>query len=158
MNGFVAHNSPDPQPEPDETLTNHAFFPDINVLAFRTAMRVDNVCTQERAKESLEASIIEVNSRLAEWMQTQIDAGHATLSDVPEKTAMPDGTNEKLYTRAVYSLAKAELIEKYRDYDTTKTGSDNAEAVELTADDHRRNASWSINDLIGIPRTTVELI
>src|SRR5450830_603750 len=62
------------------------------------------------------------------------------------------------YRRAVYSAVQAELVEEYRDMDTTGKGDKNADAMEPRADTHRRNMRWALSDLLGQPRTTVELI
>src|SRR5450830_795465 len=62
------------------------------------------------------------------------------------------------YRRAVYSGVQAELVEEYRDMDTTGKGDKNTDAMEPRADTHRRNMRWALSDLLGQPRTTVELI
>jgi hypothetical protein len=63
-----------------------------------------------------------------------------------------------LYQRAVYATAKAELIERYRDFDSTDAGQRRAEAMELSVDDYRRQARYAIRDILGRPRATVELL
>ena len=54
--------------------------------------------------------------------------------------------------------AGAELAERYRGLDTTGTGQGAADQQTTSADEYRRDARWSISDILGIPRTTVELI
>ena len=63
-----------------------------------------------------------------------------------------------LYQRAVYATAKAELIERYRDFDSTDAGQRRAETMELSVDDYRRQARYAIRDILGRPRATVELL
>lgn len=155
---FVAPNSPPPAAEEDVTLDNHAFFPGLKLTEFREAMRIDSVTTRERAQHALEAAMIEVNDRLWDWAEIQMAEGHAALLDVPASRGQPEGANKRLYLRAVWCLAKAQLVERYRDYDTTKAGHDKADDLEPAADDYRRDAAWAINDLTRTARTTVELI
>lgn len=148
-------------PAPDEScqpIVNHPFFPEIELQKFRDTMRVDNVATANRARHALYAAMLEVNGRLANWMLDQQAAGHNSLSETPEKPGHPTGANAELYSRAVYSLAKSSLVERYRDYDTTGKGASRADELDSSIDELRRDAAWAINDLIGTPRTTVELI
>jgi len=142
----------------EDTLSNTAFWPELSVDAFRTSMRVDSVTTPERARHALSIALVEANRRLSPWQQTQQAAGYETLADVPPRPELPEGSLERLYLSAVWCLAKATLIERYRDYDTTHQGQTNdADAPDIAAD-YRRDASWAISDLTGERRTTVELI
>lgn len=140
------------------TVPNAPFFPDLQLQEFRDSMRLDGTVTDERALHALEAGMFDVNRSLASWMKTQQDAGHAALEDVPSEDWQPAGVLVRLYLRAVWCLAKASLIERYRDYDSTGAGHDRAEAMDITGDDLRRDAAWAISDIRGRHRTTVELI
>jgi hypothetical protein len=62
------------------------------------------------------------------------------------------------YRRAVYSTAGAELAERYRGFDATGSGNANADQLTPTIDEYRRDARWAISDILGLGRTTVELI
>lgn len=156
---FVAHNSPQSATETEsDPLPSHPFFPEVIIADFRTAMRVDSVTTTDRAHHALFMAMLEVNGRLAEWGMAQQKDGIESLEDTTPKFGQPVDAIKQLYLRAVWSLAKANLVERYRDYDTTRAGHDQADSVEETVGDYRRDASWAINDILGIPRTTVELI
>ncbi|MGD8174780.1 head completion/stabilization protein [Marinimicrobium sp. ARAG 43.8] len=155
---LIAPNTPAVNEEADKTLANHSFFPEISVLAFRRAMRVDTVTTSERAEHALEAAMLEANNRLWNWVMACKANGVDSLKDVPSQRGQPEGAAERLYQRAVYCLAKANVVERYRDYDTTREGHGKATELEPVADDYRRDAAWAINDLMGESRTTVELI
>lgn len=63
-----------------------------------------------------------------------------------------------LYTRAVRFHAGAELAELHRDLSATTDGQTRAEPQLLTAEDYRKHATAAIRDILGVPRTTVELI
>lgn len=62
------------------------------------------------------------------------------------------------YLRAVYAAVQCELVERYRDYDTTAKGDKRADAMDPRADEARRDLRWALTDLQGACRVTVELI
>ncbi|MEO6934968.1 MAG: head completion/stabilization protein, partial [Collimonas sp.] len=65
------------------------------------------------------------------------------------------------YRRAVYCWAKADLTERYRDFDSTASSlSDKKmmEALDNAPSDQRRNAHWAITNIIGRSHMTVDLI
>ncbi|TAL53833.1 head completion/stabilization protein [Pandoraea sp.] len=138
-------------------LANDGFFPAIDLAALRAVQRLDGTVTHERlAHETIEA-MLAVNSELAAWRAAQQAAGHATLAEVPARAV--DGTSALVlrYRRAVYCLAHASLIERYRNFDATGA---RAEATsELPpADELRRDARWAVRDILGRARGTVALI
>lgn len=145
-------------PDPSVTLANHPFYPDIDLADFRQRMRVDGVATKERAEFALEGAIMEVNRRLQAFVQRQESQGITRLLDVAESHGQPAGEKIKLYQRAVYALAKANLIERYRDYDSTAKAQGRADQLDENIDELRRDAAWAINDLVGRPRATVGLL
>lgn len=155
---FVAPNTPDNAIESDETIDNYEFFPNLSLMEFRTGMRVDSVTTKERAIHALYRAMLEVNGRLWSWVSQQQQNGVGSLENAPQKSGHPAGALKKLYFTAVWSLAKAELVERLPDYDTTNSGKEKAEAIEPSAETYRRDASWAINDITGAARTTIELI
>ncbi|MBK1874578.1 head completion/stabilization protein [Marinobacter sp. 1-3A] len=140
------------------TITNAPFFPDLSLVEFRDSMRLDGTVTDARAVHALEAAMFHVNGSLSVFMKARKEQGFETLEDVPDPDWQPLGTGVRLYLRAVWCLAKADLIERYRDYDATGSGHDQADGMDLTSDDLRRNASWALSDILGHHRTTVELI
>lgn len=139
-------------------IQNEAFWPDIDPDAARAAMKLDGTVTPERLREALITAMGDANWQLTAWATQQQAAGYATLSDVPAQTI--DGTSLKLaqYRRAVYALAAANLIERYRSIDTSRQGIQTAGILEEPIDDLRRDAHWALNDLRGNGRTTIELI
>lgn len=140
------------------TITNASFFPDLDSQKFRESMRIDSTVTDDRAVHALETAMYDANQQLSTWMEEQQEAGVDSIDNVPQPAWQPAGYYKALYLRAVWSLAKANLVERYRDYDTTGAGHDRADALEMTDDDYRRDAAWALSDIHGRPRTTVELI
>ncbi|QEW06366.1 head completion/stabilization protein [Nitrincola iocasae] len=154
MTGFVA-NTPSLE-EPD--ILNSAFWPEISLTDCRAVMRIGSEITPERLREALINGIIDANSDLAAWRFQQEQAGHPELSAVPAEQVDNISIKVTLYRRAVYNFAKAELTERYRDYDSTLQGGDRADNLDPTIDQYRRQAILAIRQISGRQRTTVELI
>lgn len=157
MNSFIATAPAGTASRPD-VVENDGWFPDIDLGELRTAMRLDGTVTAERLREAVIDAIASANAELATWRDAQLAAGHTSLADVPAPAVGGGSVQLARYRRAVYHLAHADLTERYRDYDATKSGGQKADDLEATTGDARRNARWALNDLRGIARTTVELI
>ncbi|WP_261534333.1 head completion/stabilization protein [Burkholderia multivorans] len=136
-------------------IANDAFYPDVSLEHARDTMRLDGSVTDARLRHEMLAAIASVNDELrTAWR----DAGFARLADVPADQLDGESVLLQHYRRAVYCLAKATLIERYRDYDTTGDGARRADDLEPQSDELRRDARWAISDIVGRPRVTVELI
>jgi len=148
-------------PDASATIINDGFFIHIDMLAMRDAMRLDGTVTDARLRPAIVSAMLSVNRDLHDWQQTQQRKGYAKLADVPASKIDDESRLVSLYRRAVYSTAKADLIERYRDYDTTAAALSDKKSMEwmdIAPADQRRNAHWAIADIVGRPRMTVELI
>ena len=146
-------------PAPVETpVTNDGFWPDIDPVKLRAVARLDGTVTADRLRSSILSAVMSTNRELAAYKAAQQLLGHATLASVPAEQI--DGASVQIshYLIAVYSTVQAELTESYRDADTTGAGDKAADKLELRTSDLRRAARWAVSDLLGIRRTTVELI
>lgn len=155
MSSFIAAA---PATAGQNLIANDGFFPDVDVDHALAAMRQDGTVTPERLRAALVEAALSVNAELAGWKADQVAAGHAALEAVPAPQL--DGKSAQLhrYLRALHCQARASLIERYRDYDATAAGDKTAEALLQAVEDLRRDARWAISDILGITRTTVELI
>lgn len=157
----MSFNAPAPTPPktPETVIKNDGFFPDFDMEAARLALRLDGTVTNPRLRHALLGAILEVANDLAAWKDDMQGLGYATLADV-SAGAQIDGRTRRViaYERAVYSLAKADLIERMADYDTTAAGQKRVDWLADTPEDHRRNARWSVADVQDRRRTVVELI
>ena len=142
----------------DATLQNNGFWPGLKLSDFRASMRVDNVATVDRAAHALESAMLTVNARLWKFQQGQQQEGITEAAQIPARNAERDGDVVVLYKRAVWSMAKADLVERYRDYDATGDARDRADDMDPMVDDLRQSAAFAINDIQRQPRMTVELI
>jgi len=146
-------------PSADETeIVNDGFFPNISPAIARASMRVDGTATPERLRRELIEAMLNVNTQLANWKASQVELGFANLAAVPGTTVDQVKINVHRYLRAVFCYATATINERYRNFDSTNVGNKKADDTEPTIDDLRRDAFWAIKDILGIPRSTIELI
>jgi hypothetical protein len=94
---------------------------------------------------------------LRAYAAAQIAAGHATLAAVPARSST-GRASRSCATRARSLYAKAELIERHRDYDLTPAGTHQAEDLTPAIGELRRDAQHAVRDLTGRTRTVVDLI
>lgn len=133
---------------PVETFVQE-WWPDIDPNAARSILRLNGTVTNARLMESLQNSIATVNSELADW---------AALQTKTEPSKLGDQRIVDLYKRAVYFYSKADLTEKYADFDITGAGDRRTESMEGAVDSARRKVRWAISDILGKTRVTVELL
>lgn len=150
----------------DAIVSAGDFWPVIKLRDLRLAARITGGITTSRLMHAATEAVAHVIDQLQDWRAIQIAAGFNTLEDVP--SVLPSGETEKRvingenvkvyrFRRAVYSLARAFVIEGYRDVDTTAKGDKDAAALDLQRDDLWRDARWSIADIRGAPRIYAEL-
>ncbi|RZJ05747.1 MAG: head completion/stabilization protein [Rubrivivax sp.] len=157
---FLA-NAPTPtvtESPAEAIVTNGTWFPPVDPKAVREASRLDGTVTSQRLRQSIINAIHSVNLELAVYRATKLLDGYETLAAVPADQV--DGASIKVhcYLRAVYACVQADLVERYRDHDTTGAGDKDADQLIQRADELRRDMRWAISDLLGIGRSTVELI
>jgi hypothetical protein len=145
-------------PEVEPPINPGPFWPEVDPAAIRAAQRIDGTVTAERLNAELIEAIASVNGELAAWRETQQAAGYDTLAEIPAAEINAASINVHRYLRAVGCLAKAGLTERHPDFDATGKGERKAGALDGTIDDLRRDARWAIADILGVRRTTVELI
>lgn len=153
MSGFVAS-----APAQPFTLTNDEFWPDIDANHLRERQRIGGNVSAPRLEEAAVAAMISVNRELRKLKLRYQAMGHAALEDVPAEQIQGKSELVHTYLRAVYCTVSAEVAERYRTYSSTNTGTAKGEEEEQSADDYRRDARFAIRDLLGINRTTVELL
>ncbi|WP_175253451.1 head completion/stabilization protein [Pseudomonas sp. BMW13] len=153
MSGFVGN-----APAQPFNLTNDGFWPDIDAAHLRERQRIGSDVTNARLEEAAVAAMISVNRELRTLKLRYMALGHDTLEAVPADQINNESELVHTYRRAIYSEASAEVAERKRTYSATEAGAARGEAEELTADDYRRDKRFAIRDLLGISRTTVELL
>lgn len=158
MSGFISSPAPAATP-PGTTLACGPFWPDIDVNAFRDSQRIGGTLIADaRVQDALMSAVITVDGDLADWRTTQETAGSASLADVGSPEIGGESRLVRLWRRAVYSYATADLRETHGDVTATGTGQSRAGELDMSAEDHRRNALHAVRDIKGTGRTAVELI
>ena len=142
-------------------VTNDRWFPDIELAHFRSQARIRDSVTVDRQRGAIIGAIMTVGNDLVAWAAARRTAGAASLAtviDVPNLVLDGEPALIHLYRRAVYAYAKADLVERYRDIDTTTAGLRKSEDLDASVEELRRDGTWAVRDMLGHTRTTVELI
>ncbi|EAQ5409325.1 head completion/stabilization protein [Salmonella enterica] len=142
----------------DEKVTAGAFWPEILLRDLRLASRIPGRTTTSRLKFVTTEAVAHVTDQLDDWRGIQESAGYSTLADVPARMLNGESVKVYRYRRAVYSAARALLLENARDLDTTEKGDRKADALEVQTDDLWRDVRWAIADIRGTQRLFVELV
>lgn len=154
MNGLIANGN---KSDPEQIISSDPFFPSVSSKQIREYLRFDSSLTNFRLIPAIEAAVIEVNQQLESLLNKA-----PALAEITDKTITVDGITksitEVLYFRAVSCATGAEVIERYRSYDTTTTGDQKAEKQSITIDDYRRDLRFAIRDLKKVRRLNVELV
>ncbi len=139
-------------------LTNTEFWPDIDLAKLRDAMRLDGTVTNERLEHAATNAVLQVNMDLIYWKVAFQRSGVEQLEQVPAEHINGQSIYVQLYLRAVYCLTKANLIERYHDFDSTAKGLKGGDELNDSVNDLRRDARFAIRDLLGLNHLTVDLI
>ncbi len=154
MSGFIAGGditSPHP-------ITNADFWPALDGQQLRAAMRIDSSVTDDRLAQATVNAMIEANRELAAYRTARKAEGYAALGEVPAEQINDESELLHLYRRIVYCRALAELIERYRSYDTTNSGEQKVTEEQTSPDQLRRDARFALRNILGVSQNTVELL
>ncbi|EEB7410709.1 head completion/stabilization protein [Salmonella enterica] len=141
-----------------EKVTAGTFWPEILLRDLRLASRIPGRTTTSRLKFVTTEAVAHVTDQLDDWRGIQESAGYSTLADVPARMLNGESVKVYRYRRAVYSAARALLLENARDVDTTEKGDRKADALEVQTDDLWRDVRWAVADIRGTQRLFVELV
>ena len=159
---FVATARP-PVAATEPPVANDPWFPDMNPEDVRNACRLDGTITPARLLPALKAAMLSVNAELEQYrLEQQSRWGYTSLAEVPAPMVGGESAQVLRYQRAVHACLQADLAEAYRNLDTLPSGTGKEgrvlEGLAVHVDEHRRNQRWAISDLLGMRRSTVELI
>ncbi|MFD1296447.1 head completion/stabilization protein [Lysobacter gummosus] len=157
MSAFIA-TAPDTTSPERDTLSNDGWFPDLSLSNLRETGRIDGTVTGDRLRELARYAALSINARLREFRAGNEGAGYRSLAAVPSSRFDGESRLLVLYRRAVACLLKADVMERYPDFDSTGSGERRAEDAQDNAGTWRRNASWAVSDITGATRSVVELI
>lgn len=161
MSGFVSSApsiAADNPGDDADVVLGDGWYPALSISGARDSMILPSVVTDRRIRDALRAAILSARRELKVWKAAHVAAGVAALADVDPETIDGEPVAVLLYQRAVYAFAGADLAETHNDITATAEGKTQAEGRVLSADEHRRNATHAIRDLLGVTRTAVELL
>lgn len=158
MSGFIAGGLVPSDSVPDTHINSNPFWPSIDLDKLRETLRIDSSVTPARLETAVVAAIIGVNRDLAKWRAARQAEAFTTLAGVPDDDRLTSAERVHLYVRAVECAAGAEVCERYRNYDSTASGTKKADETTPTIEDFRRDQRWAVRDFLGTSRTTVELL
>ncbi len=160
MSGLVVKTAvvPNSPPPIEATIVNDGWFPDIDPAKLRAEHRIRDNVTAERLRGAIIGAIVTTGNQLAAWQATRMATTPTALADVPAPKINGTSRNVLLYLRAIGAYAKAELVESYRDIDTTSAGQREADQLEPSVVELRRDALHAIRDILGRTRARIELI
>lgn len=145
-------------PAPEAAVKNDGFFPDIDPASVRDDMRIPMSITPARLRAAILGAIMTVEIDLRAYAAASIAGGHAKLADVPAPQLDEKSVQLIRYRRAIGLYAKAELIERHRDFDTTSAGGNQADELTPSIGELRRDAQHAVRDMLGNTRSVVDLI
>lgn len=163
MTGFVSTQKVTPLTESSDdggaSVKSADFWPVIYLADLRKAKKLDGQVTTDRLMACTIQAVRHINNQLSQWRINQsVVLNYASLADVPAEQINDESAKVWSYRDAVYSLAKALLIEGYRDIDTTRDGEKHAAALSTQIDTLWRDMRFDINDITGRPRQLAELV
>ena len=158
MSGFVATAPVPPADSPSDAIANDGWFPALSMADTRNSVRIDGTVTDERLRAALVNAMMDVNRQLRAFKAERVALGQASLA-AASADEMVDGKPRLvlLYLRAVMCSAKADLTERYRDFDAD-AANPRVKDAEPAIDEQRRNAQWAVRDILGQSHVFVELI
>lgn len=165
MSSLVAAKTPFPASgdvtdvdDGDSTVTAGSFWPVISLKDLRLAARITGGVTTTRLMHVTTEAVGHVIEQLEEWQVNQREVlAYEALQDVPAVKVNGESVKVHRYRRAVYAIARALVLEGYRDVDTTPKGDKDAAALDLQREDLWRDARWCIADIQRKPRVYAEL-
>lgn len=157
----------------DSVIENDGFFPDIDCGDFEKTRDIPPRISHSTIRNALLSSVVMINLRLEKFQRRSVAKGYKSMSQIPgvkiklpaasddeavRTTApeMPLNASEALYIRAVYALAKADLMAE----GTANGIKDNRPGVD--GDGMRRSllteSAQAVRALTGVPRASVTLV
>lgn len=158
MSGFVAM-PPAPQSPDAAKVKADGWFPEIDVNAVRSAMRLRGDVPHLRLVEALRGGMVTVMGQLLGWKAEWVTAGKATIADVrPDDKIDEQHRLSFLFMRAVRFYAAAELADLARDSSATQDEADRIDEEASVAAEMKAIGLQAVRDILGTTRIAVELI
>lgn len=146
-------------PPPTEVpLDCGAFWPAVLVLPFYGSYRIPAEIPAAQIREHLLLAAGRVMDSLEAFETSALADGYATLADVPAREIDGQSHKVRLFMRAVYCEAKAEILKETQSVDRTAKAENVAKSAEETEDKYREFAAAAIRQLASYNRLEVDLL
>lgn len=161
----ISFNQSDNEPAPPRDASLDVvcdnWWPSVNLLAVRDAVRVPSG-EPERLRDAIRQAMADIASEpaLIAWRAQQEAAGYAKLEEVPSRVLKVDGVSDYAlrWFRAVYSVVAGDVGERAIGPQLSSAGADRREALTSDIEVHQRNVSNAVRDFLGKPRIRARLI
>lgn len=141
-----------------DSLINDGFFPDLSLDEFLRDYRLPGDYAAEMVKSHVALAMIDVNNNLEDWRLDQETAGFTTLADIPAPQIDGVSTLVRLYRRAVFCRAKAELLMQFATVTRREAGENSAKEAPETEDLFLQYSVHAQRRLMGKANFTAELL
>lgn len=148
----------------DETIAQEpgSFWPDLNLGEFQLQRKVPPQLQGDTAIQALLTAIGDINRRLSNFEATKRAEGFAAAKDLPGARAGNENQTTAQYKKAVYALAKADLIGEVTSVSrvskaTAPEGTGSGAAESFTRSGLLAEASQAVRAILGLGRATVSL-
>lgn len=144
---------PTPEKLPDVDCGD--FWPAVSGEKFRTLYRLPAELPAAVIVEQLMLAAVNARNSLQKWRRSRTEI---SLADVPQEKVGERGELALLWERAVYCLAKAELLRETLTVDRRKEAENAAKSGEETEAKYREFAADAISMICGVDAITCETI
>lgn len=141
--------------ETGATVANDGWYPDIALDDLRAATGLDGTWDDDRLRGPVLAALVAVNADLRAW---RADQTAASLAEVDGNTLNGEPVALGLYRRAVHCRARALTLQVTRDFDSTRSGHDRADALDTSIDAWMAASHEAVARILGRSGTVAELI
>lgn len=143
----------------DTEITNDGFFPDLVIGDLQKTYRIPASAPEETVTHQLKVAMARVNDELAAFKAAWIEQGYNTLSLAEASPANAGKKLAELYKMAVYSFAKAELLEDFETFTRRDIADNIANQEQKVWQAVKANGRWAVNSLKGLTKNvSVELL
>lgn len=140
-------------------ITNDGFFPNLVIGDLQKTYRIPASAPEETVTHQLKLAVARVNEELKAFKCDWIAQGYNTLALAEESPANDGKKLADLYKMAVYSFAKAELLEDFETFTRRDIADNIANQEEKVWQGVKANGRWAVNVLKGLTKNvSVELL
>lgn len=158
MSSVLIPTTPERQ-EPEQEIRSNPFWPIIEPQDLRESMRIDNTVTTAQLYHAAIEAVTHVNHLLKKWREEKQNSGIISTQDLIDDDAINGlSMQTQRYIHAVYSFTKAQIINKYLDFDSTAQAETKAHAKVEQAGKYQRDGHAAIADILRKTRVNSRLV